>query len=217
MRISYRQGLVSAQADFLQIGQVNAQCVDLIVSPTPTVVALASGTKDYLISEQRTVTNAWGPFTGTATQYLYWEINPANGQLSRGASTLPVIASATEPPAVNGQMWWDQTANVMKVYNGVRWTNTLRVLAGRLQSGGILIPEPFGSQVGLNTPISAGFILTDGMGAAYKSANGEFLTTDTPLTSVDTGSLVKLDGAQIIVQANENIRSEEHTSELQSR
>lgn len=205
MRISYRQGLVSAQADFLQIGQVDTRYVDLIVSPTPTIAVLSSGTKDYLISEQRTVTNAWGPFNGASTQYLYWEINPATGQLSRGSSTLPVISSATEPLQVIGQMWWDQTTNIMKVFNGVRWTNTLRVLAGVLQSGGILVPETFVSQVSLNTPVSAGFILTDGLGIAYKNASGDFLTTDTSLTSVDTGSVVKLDGAQVIVQANENI------------
>jgi hypothetical protein len=102
-------------------------------------------------------------------------------------------------------MWWDTVNNCYFVYDGERWVEAKRVLAGTLRSGGILSPVGFISQVGLNTAADAGFILTDSFGNVFRDNQGNLLTTDTPLTSADTGSLVKLDGAQILVQANENI------------
>ena len=206
MKISHRQGIISSQSNFLQIGAADTRFVDILVSPTPVIAAVASGNKDYLISESRTVTGAWGPFTGSQTQHLYWEINPANGSVSRSSTTLPPLSSPSAPlsPAT-GQMWWDTVANTYKVYNGGRWTAVLRVFAGTLASGGILIPMGLVSQVGLNGGADAGYILTDGHGSAFKDAHGNFLTSDTPLASSDTGSLVKIEGSQILVPANENI------------
>lgn len=204
MRISYRQGLVSAQANFLQIGQTDTRYVDISVSPVPVVAAIAFGTVDYLIGEQRSVTNAWGPLSA-GTHYLYWDVNQATGVLTRGSTSLPPVTAASVPPAIVGQMWFDTVAKVMKEFTGTRWQPVLRVFAGVVNSGAILIPAQFESQVGLNEPCTAGFIMTDGLGKAFKNSQGQFLTTDTPISSIDTGSLVKLQGAQVVVQANENI------------
>lgn len=205
MRISYRQGIIAAQPNFLQIGLTDGRYVDLIVSPSPIIVALANRDKDYLIGEHATVTNAWGPFTSGRTQYLYWDINQATGQVTYGATELPPIYSATAPAPFIDQMWWNSSINEMTVYNGSRWVPVLRVMAGTLSSGGILIQSTFTSQAGLNTPADAGFIVTDGLNGVFKNSAGDFLTTETGLTSIDTGSLVKLEGNQVIAQANENI------------
>ena len=205
MRISYRQGLISAQSNFLQIGQQNSQYVDVVVSPTPVIAAIASGAKDYLIAESRSVSNAWGPFTDSLTHYLYWEINRVDGTLMRGETTIPIIVSGTAPntPLVN-QMWWDSSTAYMKLWNGSRWNVVLRVFAGSI-TGSVITPEPFSSQVSLNTPVDAGYLASDGLGGVFRASNGDFLTTNTPIVAQDTGSLVKLDGAQVTVQANENI------------
>ena len=206
MRISYRQGLLSSQSDWLQISQLDASYIDIIVSPTPVIAAVAAGAKDYLIAEQRSVTHAWGPFAANQTYYLFWEINPRSGSVTRAATTLSQVSGATAPalPGI-GQMWWDSNAKETKVWTGAKWNSVLRVFAGTLESGGILTPEPYESQVGINTPTDAGFILKDAGGNPYRTNEGGLLTTDTPLTSLDTGSLVKLEGAQILAQANENI------------
>jgi hypothetical protein len=206
MRIPYRQGLVSAQPDFLQISTLDSRYIDVVVSPTPVVATAAFMQFNYLIGEARTVTHAWGPFSTSDTQYLYWDINLATGLLTRGATVLAPLTMASSPadPGVN-QTWYDTSESVMKVWNGTRWQNTIRVFAGSLVSGASLIAEPFASQVGDDTQVDAGYILTDGLGNAFKGRNGEFLTTETGITSVDTGSVVKVEGAQIIVQANENI------------
>ena len=206
MRISYRQGLLSAQSDWLQISQLDAQYIDIIVNPTPVIAAIATGTKDYLISEQRTVTHAWGPFSGGLTQYLYWELDPHTGAISHSSTTLSPMQSASPPlvPSI-GQMWWDSITNKMKVWTGVLWRETLRVLAGELQGGSNLVSAPFLSQVGLANPVNAGYLLVDEGGQPFRNNQGDLLTTDTPLTSFDTGSIVKLDGAQVTVKANERI------------
>jgi hypothetical protein len=205
MRIAYRQGLISAQDSFLLKDLSGDRYIDIIVNPTPVTAAVAVGDTDYLIVEQRSVSNAWGPFYGPDTRYLYWEINQANGIVTRSFTTLSPVTSPNPPAEVIDQMWWDTSSNLMKVFNGSRWVNTLRVLAGELRFGSTVIPAPFESQVGLNTPTDAGTIMSDGLGGAFKNSKGEFLTTNTDLSSVDTGSLVKLDGAQIVLQANENI------------
>lgn len=204
MQLSYRQGLVAAQSGFLQLNNSNG--VDLVISPTPVLATIASGSTDYLIGEYSNVTNAWGPFpTNSTIQYLYWEINPFSGSVNRGSTTLPLIVAGTAPASPQvGQMWWDATNTVMNVWNGSSWHPTLRVLAGSLQ-GATLIAEPFLSQVGLNVPADAGYILTDGFQSVFRDNHGNILTTETPTMSNDTGSLVKLDGAQFIVQANESL------------
>lgn len=209
MKIAYRQGLISFPSDFLQIGQVNSSFVDLIISPLnpdPVVIAFASGDKNYLVSETASVSNAWGPFSGSSTQYLYWEINQVTGTLVRGATTLPLISAATAPATSSiGQMWWNTAERKMMVWNGTRWKHTLRVFAGTLSSGGILTNFGLTSQVGLNTQADAGYILTDSFGKIFRTATGEFLTDDMPVASRDTGSASSLRGPQINATANESI------------
>ena len=205
MRISYRQGLLSTQANFLQQGQNNF--IDLVVGPIPTLATIANRSVNYIIGEYSIVRNAWGPFTGNTTQYLYWEINQVNGSIIRGSTPYQVVIAATYPlsPAI-GQMWWDTANNTMNVWDGTRWTIVLRVFAGTLQNGSIIVQAPFASQVGLNNPNSTGgFVLTDGYGSIFKDNNGNLLTTDSPVVSNSTGSLVKLENAQVTVQAVENL------------
>ena len=205
MRISYRQGLVSAQSNFLQIGSVDSRYIDLVVSPVPLQATVASGTKDYLVGQYSTVVNAFGPFTDMQTHYLYLEVSQLTGAVTFGSTTLTVIEASTAPSGTIGQMWWNSAANTMNMFDGVKWNPVLRVLLGSLVSGGILVQQTMSSQVGLNTPVDAGYILTDGFGNIFRDELGNILTTNTALSSFDTGSLVKLDSGQLIVQANENI------------
>lgn len=205
MRIPYRQGLIAAQPDFLQVSALDSRYIDLAVTPTPTIAAVASGNTDYLIGVYTTVSKAWGPFTGPSTQYLYWDINQATGVVTYGATTLAPIVSSTAPATSIGQMWWDSSTTQMMYWDGGRWVPCLRVFAGTLMSGGIILNEPFISQVGLNTPVDAGFIMTDGLGGIFRNPAGQLLTTNTQLLAPSSGSLVKIEGTQIVVQANENI------------
>ena len=204
MRISYRQGLISAQSNFLQTNAVGSNVyVDIVVSPTPVIASIAFRDRDYLIDETVSVPSAWGPFSDTQTYYLFWEILP-DGNLSRSSTLFSPVSSTNPPTAQVGQMWWDNSVKVMKVFDGFNWVPTLRVLAGSLH-GGNVIPSSYGSQVGLNIPTDAGYILRDAFQNVFRDNNGNFLTSTSPLTSSDTGPLVKFDGTQLTAQANEPI------------
>lgn len=204
MRISYRQGLIAASSGFL----VNSQTpnyVDLFIDNSPIIASIAFGDRDYLISEEQSVSNAWGPLSNAPTQYLYWELNAYTGELNRGVTDYAPVTSSIAPvnPPV-GLMWWNTSINKMSVWTGAKWKEVYRVLAGSVINGSV-IQEPFTSQVGLNTPSEAGYILTDGYGSTFRDANGNLFTTITTSFQNDTGSLVKLQESVILVQANENI------------
>jgi hypothetical protein len=93
----------------------------------------------------------------------------------------------------------------MKEWTGSRWVHVLRVLAGTLSSGSILQPVEFVSQVGLNSPVLAGYIIKDAELNAVKLQDGSFLTSETQVTSFDAGSVVTLEGSQLSAIANDFI------------
>lgn len=204
MRISYRQGLIAASSGFL----VNSQTpnyVDLFIDTSSIIATVAFGDRDYLISEEESIAQAWGPLLSVPVQYLFWELNAFTGVLTRGITEYAPVVSNLEPqtPPV-GLMWWNTTTNKMNVWSGAKWQPAYRVLAGSVVDSSI-VQEPFTSQVGLNTPVDAGWILTDGYGSTFRDANGNLFTSETTSFQNDTGSLVKLRDSVILTQANENI------------
>jgi len=190
-RFNFRQGIVRHQTDtannptFLQ---VNGQYVDLIVSPDPTVFVIAHLTEDYTIVENNTVNDAWGPFTGTTTQYLFWDVDLLTGELTRGFMDVQPITSGVEPnsPVVN-QHWFDTTQTAMRVWTGSRWIIKLRVFVATYTNSSVLTPEPIGSQAGLSSIVYSGQILFDDEGKPVQKwsrmRDGKFLTSETPMSS----------------------------------
>ncbi len=202
MLISFRQGLISAPSLTLQASST-PNYINLVVTQKPILVAIADGAVDYLVGVYSSVSNAWGPFTGSSTRFLYVELDGITGALSYGATSLPLQQSASAPvsPAVE-QMWWDTTNFKMFVWDGTSWQHVLRAFLGSLVSGVTLTPASPGSQVNLNVPGRPGYVLTDGFDHTFRNNDGSLLTTETPVVSSNTGSLVKIDGAQVVVQAN---------------
>lgn len=216
MYVPFRQGIIRHQIDnnsnpaFLQkVG--GGQFVDLVVSPIPTIFTVAHGSTDYLFEETRTVVHAWGPFTESQDRWLYWDIDIFTGQRTFGFTTKPPIHSSSPPISPqNDQHWFDTSKTTMYVWNGSRWEEKIRLFAAKYDESSIIIPYLPGSQVGLNTPTNAGFILFDDDEKPIKKwrrdNKGEFLTTETPIiTHASRVSNVILDGATHICQAVENI------------
>ena len=206
MDIRFRQGLVALPANSVSLNGSGG--IDIVINGRPILASVASGSANYTISETRSVSNAWGPFTGSTTRYLFWQINQRTGEVTRDSTVYWPDVRSTAPAEVVGRLWWDTTTNRMKRWNGSVWESVLIVFAAALSSGGILQPQPVGSQVGIiaatgEPGFSSGYILRDGLGNALKTSNaGEFLTSETPLISVDTGSLVKFEGSQLVAVAN---------------
>jgi hypothetical protein len=59
--------------------------------------------------------------------------------------------------------------------------------------------------VGLNTPADAGYVAQDGFGGVFRDNSGNLLTTETPILIPASGSLVKLGGSLLTVQANQTL------------
>jgi hypothetical protein len=222
MKISFRQGIVSAymagvNPQFLQ-QSTTAGYVSFTVAPTPTVVAFAHGSSDYLQVFSQDVDMAWGPIQSGVTSYLYWEIVSKvaswKPEVYHRITTLAPTSGPTAPtnPA-NDQHWFDTASTTMKVWNGTKWDTKIAVFAGTVP-GGIITSRtymPIGmSQVGLNVPSDPGYIMLDSQQRPIRAnTNLEFLTTTSPVriqtTSGTSGILAIPPNAFIPVKASENI------------
>lgn len=205
MDIRFRQGVIASPANSFQKNDSGG--IDIVINGPPILATIASGYTNYTISETRSVANAWGPFTGNATVYLYWQIDSRSGDVLRKSTQRHPIVTAVEPIQLIDTLWFDMNVSKMKRFNGTTWETILAVFAATLSSGVILIPQPPGSQVGITASgndvgFSTGYVLRDGLGNALRTSNAaEFLTSETPILSVDTGSLVKFEGSQLVATA----------------
>jgi PKD repeat protein len=191
MRLFFRQGIVRYQTDinaqptFLQKSPLDSAYIDLVVSPDPTVIAFAHKNADYVFEEAKTVRNAWGPFSGSTTRYLFWDINLLTAELTRGHTTLPPVYSGVSPasPATD-QHWYDTLQNQLRVWSGTKWIDKIRVFAGVYSSSAILKPFAIGSQAGIIAETEAGNLLLDVFNKPLRNSDGSFVTTKDSLSVV---------------------------------
>jgi hypothetical protein len=195
MKLNFRQGLVTSPAKDGNPKYLvsNGVYVELVATPNaPVIVAVTYASANYLINETATSSQAWGPFSGSAPYYLYWDINLATGVITRGYTLLaPITSSLTPVSPASDQHWYDLNTFIMKVWNGSIWETTCRVFAGYYSGGTNFTHYPFGTQVGLgpytSNNVSAGYILRGSDGTGIKTVDGSFLTTASPVT-VDQGN-----------------------------
>jgi len=231
MQLSFRQGIIRYQTPLsgptlLQPTPLNPTSVDLLVVPGfPVLVTFAHLTANYIISENNTVTGAWGsgtvgstngPLPMNLTEYLYWDIDLGSGALTRGWTLLAPIYSINPPPhPQNGQMWFDLVNTVWNVWqqlgtNPGIWLNKVRCFAGTYFSNGVLVPMPLGSQVppppGIVGNFAAGNIILGTNNRPLKNSDGTFVNTSTSLIVQETsGQNVSLDAVLAFGEATENI------------
>lgn len=213
MRLTFRQGIARYQTDiyatptFLQKSSQNGEFVDLIVSPDPTVVIFAHKNATYVIEETKTVLNAWGPFPGQGTRYLYWDINLLDASVTRGYTLLPQIVAAQAPinPTVD-QHWFDSVNHQMKVWNGNKWVDKVRVFAATFSSQAIIKPFPLGTQAGENGTFDGGNLILDSYNKPLRQSDGTFLTSATELSIINASTKkVKFESEIITGMATENL------------
>ena len=146
MKLNFRQGIVRARTtaqgtpDFLSLNQGSGIQIN-ITNPT-LLITLAHKDTNFLIEEVATAINGWGPFSwssvwgsqpSTPIYHLYWDVNLATGEVTRGYTHSAPIVSSTNPLAllkVVGTHWFDLSTNVMKVSDGTFWVPVCRVFAG---------------------------------------------------------------------------------------
>lgn len=121
MQLNFRHGIVRSEIDntgnptFLRL-DASHDVVYIDVITRPTVFTISHGDADYLFEESKT-TQAWtGPFPTDRKIWLYWDIDIITGLRTYGYTDLdPSLASFAPPSPANGQHWYDQKVNMMKV------------------------------------------------------------------------------------------------------
>lgn len=208
MRLTFRQGILRYQTDVYATPsflQKNGEFIGLVVSPDPTVIVFAHKAATYIVEETKSAPKAWGPFTGSNTRYLYWDINLLDGSLSRGHTGFEPIFSAYEPSNPgDDQHWYDKSNHVMKVWANGRWIEKIRVFAATYASK--ILPFPLGTQAGETGEFDGGNLVRDEYGKPLRQSNGTFVTTTTNLSIATTATnTVSLEGTVITGMAKENI------------
>jgi len=194
MKIGFRQGIVRYQLDpgtqqpiFLQKTNGGAT-IDLIVAPNPTIVTIADGATDYLISESKTINEAFSGFTSGIDYWLYVDINTLTGERTFGHTLVEPTFGPTAPATPVADLhWFDTTTFTMRVWVNGAFEKKLRVFLAKYDEGSVIQPYPIGSQVNLNTPIFAGYILFDEDNKPVRKFQrrglGTFLTTESIFTT----------------------------------
>ena len=211
MHLTFRQGIARYQTDvyatptFLRKSSTG-DFIDLIVSPDPTIIVFAHRGGTYVVEESRTVLNAWGPFT-SGTEYLYWDINLLDASLTRGFTIHPQIVNATAPSnPQNDQHWFDTTEKVMRVWNGTKWAEKIRVFATTYSSSAIIQPFPLGTQAGQTGTFEAGNLVLDAYNKPLRQSDGTFVTSTTELSIINAATKkVKFEAEVFLGLANEFI------------
>jgi PKD repeat protein len=195
VKLSFRQGIARYQTDvlhtptFLQKSAGDGAFIDLVVSPDPTIVAFAHRSSNYIVEEVKTVPRAWGPFTSNQTVYLYWDINLLTAEVTRGSTILPPIFAGVPPTApIIDQHWFNPDEGLMRVWNGQKWVEKIRVFAAYLQSGAIIRPYPIGSQAGMVGEFEGGNLVLDAYNKPLRQSDGSFVTSVTSLIIVNNSA-----------------------------
>lgn len=217
MKVPFRQGIVSYQTDATGSAQFlvsTSAGVTLYVSPTPTVIAFAHGTANYLFTESRTIDNAWVGNFANKDSWLYWDLNLKTGVRTFGStSVVPVYGSTAPKNPVMGQHWFDTINTTMFEWVGA-WNPVVRVFAAKYKAGATfesLSTAPTkmaysGTQVSIQKSVNAGAIMFDNGGNPLKSSNGHFYTTaDGFVTGVATAAAVKIESILVEGVAGEAI------------
>lgn len=200
MRVPFRQGIVSAPANFLTLTQ------DRVTITVPTnehaVITLSDGDTNYTITERDSI-HAWlGPFTAP-NYWLYWDIDTVTGEKTYGKTTLDPVDGPDAPAnPTDGQMWYNTTKNTMFEFNGRSntWQRRVRVFAAAVFQGGSLVsmssqsPLFTGTQVGSTEAVTAGALVFDGRGKVITKSDGTFFTTeDAVSTGIGSNARIKLE------------------------
>ncbi len=210
MKLNFSQGIVRHQTDvngnptFLQR---SGQFVNLVVSPSPTVLAIMHHGTTYIVEELKTVPNAWGPIL--TAQHLYWDVNLLTGVVTRGMTAFAPVYASSEPtsPALD-QHWFDTDQKTFYVWTNQGWTEKVRIFAGYATPGSTpLKPHRAGfSQAGQVGSFDGGNIVLDSFGMPLRESNGCFVTTVTQLNVVNLGTVTtQLEGFVQAIQAIEEI------------
>lgn len=206
-RISFRQGIVRQPTGAWLSFNSGNDAVILDTSSEPLLLNFADGPDDdYLWEENQGAFEAWGvsnpdisfgPLPTTVPYWLYFDIDAITGKRRFGTTIYEPIDDSSAPvnPAVD-QHWFD-TRNVsadgtyltMKVWDGSKWLQKIRLFVGKVIAVGTIQIFSNGTQIGKNTSVRSGRILYDDENKTRpikrfdRRGRGKFITTEATIFS----------------------------------
>ena len=189
MIVNFRQGIVQ----YPQSGGVQkfliptGNYVSVSTTNGVTDISFAHKTTNYLVTESANVVNAWGPLPTTGIVWLYWDINTLTAAKTYGFTSVQPIVQAVAPTPAEDLHWFDTSTNVMRVYNGTRWQEKIRVFAAMYNIGtsqfisvsALSTQQRFdGTQIGNNNKSNTGRIIVDNTARPITNQSNEFFTTE---------------------------------------
>lgn len=188
MYINFRQGIITYPiSGNLQSFLVAAGTyVTLSADNGRTDVAIAHGADNYLMSENTTVTNAWGPLPVSTDCWLYWDIDKRTAVRTFGFTLVePVYGPSTPTSPIPDLHWFNTATNTMYVYTSGAFREVIRTFAAKFNTN-VFTPMGYGfaqrpyagTQVGVLLSTLVGRILVDDIGDPIRRTNGHFLTTE---------------------------------------
>jgi hypothetical protein len=217
MIIDFRQGIVkfSHALGIQTFLQPSGGYVSLLTPNGVTIVSIAAGDTDYLISELVDVPNAWGPLAPGVQHWIYWDINPSTAVRTFGCTIIPPLSGFIPPNSpADDQHWFNKNTNQMQIFKFGRWRNVIRVFAAKVTNNTIAMlgsmnntPNFVGTQVGIVTEgTKVGAILVDDRGNPIHRSDGSFLTTEQNIFSPGAPSnSIRSSSNALIVTATEPI------------
>lgn len=224
MRLHFRQGIARSRAvlgvpDFLTYNNTFST-VDVNITEPWLIVTAAFKDKNYLLEERANQSQSWGPFNWDSAHWgaepsvpvyqLYWDVNLATGEVTKGFTPWAALYGTTQPanPRID-QHWFNLDENIMFVWDGAAWQQKCRVFAASFGPSTLSITHrPFFSQVGYNShECLAGYITYGEDAKGIRLDDGTFLTSATNIF-VNTGrysSPVNLEASSTAMIAGEPI------------
>lgn len=221
MKLDFRQGIVRVrnvlgQPSFLTYNSL-ANTLDINITTTKLLITLAHREENFLIEQPVSDNELWGPLIwnsdwgaepalGLINYYMYWDIDLSSGLVTYGFTPRDFITASVAPPTLIDQHWYDTNENVMRVWNGQFWIERCRLFAGSFApSSQTIVHKPYGSQVGIDESILAGYVIFGNDQRALKLSDGTLATSVTEVKIKQGGysSPVQLEGLSTTMLAAE--------------
>lgn len=149
MKATFRQGIIKYQ-NYPSYIRYNSKtnCVGLYTDKSNILLNFAFGEFNYLFTEKDNLECAWSlPNNITDKIWLYWDIDISSGIRSFSYTEYDPFLKIKPSNPSSGQMFFDHSKVKYQWWNGQSWIDSIRIIAGIVNSDFSIDKINLGSQV----------------------------------------------------------------------
>ena len=175
MNVDFRNGIVSAQPNYLTKTSGGTYSVSIATNVKDLIITASQGNSEYLVSFYNNVNSAW-TFSDTDTHYLFIDVDNATGQLSYGSSISPVTYGLYFPNVpIVGETFFNNSTFQSYQWTGDSWVKRIRVFIGSVNPSGVSMLG-VGTITGSSVSYVSGSILYSGNGRGILKHDKTFVS-----------------------------------------